>query len=157
MELTPRRLGPDDPALAEVLSLIRTAFAFMEGRIDPPSSMHRLSPESVAEQAGTGEVWTIGSPVQACMFLSPKSDALYLGKLAVALDARGRGLARMLIRTAEIRARTLGLSCIELQTRIELTDNHATFAAMGFHETGRTAHPGYDRPTSITFRKSVGG
>ncbi|TIN07524.1 MAG: GNAT family N-acetyltransferase, partial [Mesorhizobium sp.] len=27
------------------------------------------------------------------------------------------------------------------------------FARLGFHETARTAHSGYDRPTSITMRK----
>lgn len=39
----PRRPGPDDPCLAEVLALIRCSFAYMDGRIDPPSSMHRLT------------------------------------------------------------------------------------------------------------------
>jgi hypothetical protein len=48
----------------------------------------------------------------------------------------------------------LGLDHLELQTRVELTENHATFRAMGFVETGRTAHPGYDR-TSITFRRAL--
>jgi hypothetical protein len=44
---------------------------------------------------------------------------------------------------------------LELQTRVELEENHAAFRAMGFAEAGRTAHPGYDRPTSITFRKDL--
>jgi hypothetical protein len=39
--------------------------------------------------------------------------------------------------------------------RVELTETHATFRALGFTETGRTAHPGFDRPTSITFRRPV--
>jgi hypothetical protein len=45
---------------------------------------------------------------------------------------------------------------VELQTRIELVENHAIFAALGFVETARTAHKGYDRPTTLTFRKSTG-
>jgi hypothetical protein len=41
---------------AALLALIRAEFAFMEGRIDPPSSMHGLTPETIALQARTGEV-----------------------------------------------------------------------------------------------------
>ena len=44
---------------------------------------------------------------------------------------------------------------LELQTRVELGANHAAFQRLGFVEVGRTAHDGYDRPTSITFRKSL--
>ena len=50
-------------------------------------------------------------------------------------------------------ARSRGKAAVELQTRIELTGNHAAFARLGFHETERTAHEGYIRPTSITMRK----
>ena len=153
--MTPRRIGPDDPALTDILTLIRTSFAFMDGRIDPPSSMHRLTLETMSDQATTGEVWAVGEPVEACVVLTPRPDSLYLGKLAVAAQARGQGLARTLIQLAETRAIARHLPCVELQSRIELIENHATFIALGFQEVGRTAHPGYDRATSITFRKPV--
>ena len=61
-----------------------------------------------------------------------------------------------MVAVAERRARELGLAAVELQTRVELVENHATFAALGFVETARTAHKGYDRPTTITFRKVIG-
>jgi hypothetical protein len=57
------------------------------------------------------------------------------------------------MRAVEDLARERGKDAIELQTRIELTTNHAAFARLGFRESGRTAHEGYDRPTSITMRK----
>lgn len=138
-----------------VLTLIQDSFAFMEGRIDPPSSMHRLTVQDIATQATEGEVWVIGQPPIACVFLTVKPQALYIGKLAVARSHRGQGLARTLIDMAETRARALGLPALDLQTRVELTENHATFRALGFTETARTAHAGYDRPTSITFRRSL--
>lgn len=141
-----------------VLRLIQTSFAYMEGRIDPPSSMHRLTVQDVARQARDGEVWVIeespGNPV-ACIFLTPLEDRLYLGKLAVALVWRGRGLARQLVEVAQARARLLGLPCLELQSRIELVENHAAFTSMGFRLAGETAHPGFDRSTSLTFRKPL--
>lgn len=140
---------------AAILQLIRTAFAYMDGRIDPPSSMHRLTEADIVEKARSAEVWLIGAPPVACVFLTPRTDALYIGKLAVAADQRGKGLARALITTAEKRAQALGLGWLELETRVELIENQATFRALGFHETGRSAHAGYDRPTSVTFRKAV--
>lgn len=140
-----------------VLRLIQTEFAFMDARIDPPSSMHSLTEAAIARQAQTGEVWVIGTPPVACVFLTPKPQALYVGKLAVSSTQRGKGLARALMAQAEGRARALGLPVLELQTRIELVENQAAFRAMGFEEMGRTSHPGYDRPTTITFQRRVPG
>lgn len=140
---------------AAVLRLIRAEFAYMDGRIDPPSSMQRLTEADIAAKAESGEVWLIGSPPVACMFLTLQADSLYLGKLAVSASHRGKGLARALVGVAERRARALGLAAVELETRVELVENHAAFQAMGFQEINRTAHPGYAQPTSITFRKAV--
>lgn len=152
--MTPHQcLEPYDwPAL---LRLIQAEFAYMESRIDPPSSMHRLTPDSIAAQARDGEVWAIGTPPVACVFLTPKADALYVGKLAVAALSRGQGLARTLLTLAETRAKAMGLAALELETRVELVENHTVFRALGFVETGRKAHAGFDRPTSITFRRPV--
>ena len=154
--MIPVRLSPeDDPA--PVLALIRAEFAFMDGRIDPPSSMHRLTAADVSRQAAAGEVWVLGpagAPL-ACVFFTAKPETLYIGKLAVAEAARGQGHARSLVTLAETRARALGLPVLELQTRIELNENHATFERLGFARVGGTAHPGYDRVTSLSYRKPV--
>ena len=152
--MTPHRATDpyDWPAL---LHLIRAEFAYMDGRINPPSSVHSLTAGSIAAQAQTGEVWVLGHPPAACVFLTPKPQALYVGKLAVAASHRRQGLARRLVNLAETRARALHLPALERQTRIELTENQAAFRARGFVEVARTAHPGHDRPTSITFRRAV--
>ena len=152
--MTPHRcLAPYD--WAALLALIRAEFGYMDARINPPSSMHQLTPDAIAHHAATAEVWAIGAPAHACIFLTPKPHALYLGKLAVAASHRRMGLARTLITLAETRARALGLPALELQTRIELTENHAAFRALGFTETARTAHPGFTRPTTLTFQRPV--
>jgi GNAT superfamily N-acetyltransferase len=152
--MTPQRaIDPYDwPAL---LSLLHRAFASMDGIIDPPSSLHILTADGIAEQARKGEVWVIGQPALACLFLTPKPGALYLGKLAVDPAHQGQGHARELVENAAQRARALGLPALELQTRIELTANHAAFRRMGFVNTAATAHPGYSRPTTLTFRRAV--
>lgn len=152
--MTPHRaLPPYD--WAALLSLIRAEFAYMEQRIDPPSSMHCLTEADIAAKSTSGEVWVIGTPPIACVFLTPQSGSLYIGKLAVAASHRGQGLARRLIAQAEASAGSLGLPALMLETRVELIENQATFRALGFTETARKAHPGYDRPTSITFRKGI--
>lgn len=155
-----RALRRMEPAaeFGPVLALIRAAFAGMEGRIDPPSSMHRLTEAALAEMARDGEVWVAegrDGPV-ACMVLTPRDGDLHLGKLAVTAACRGQGLARQLVDHALRRARVLGKTAVTLQTRIELAENHAAFAALGFRKVGESAHPGFDRPTSVTYRRDLG-
>jgi ribosomal protein S18 acetylase RimI-like enzyme len=153
---SPRRLSPDDD-MVPVLTLIRDAFACMDGVIDPPSSIHALAVTDLAASARHGEVWVLteGQDPIACIVLTPRGNSLYLGKIAVSDAFRRQGLARQLVAHAETRARALGLPALELQSRVELTGNHSAFAALGFARTAETAHPGYDRPTSFTFTKAV--
>ena len=149
-----RQLTPADAALAQALDVMRTAFAGMEGRIDPPSSLGRMTLESLQAEAGLSEVWAAGDPVAGTVILTPKDKVLYVGKLAVA-DPR-LGVGRALMALAEERAVALGYGWLELQSRVELVEVHAVFKALGFVEVMRTTHEGYKRPTSVTFRKRVG-
>lgn len=152
----PRRiLTQDRKAHEEIHALLLSAFAYMDGKIDPPSSLYRLTLHDIADTCSAGEVWAIGEPIFACIFLTPRAHALYLGKLAVAEIARGQGHARALIQLAEQRARLRGLNLLELQTRIELTQNQATFRALGFSEIRRGSHPGYERITEVTLQKQL--
>ncbi|UYV39653.1 GNAT family N-acetyltransferase [Rhodobacteraceae bacterium D3-12] len=143
--------------LPDVLALMHRAFAPMDGVIDPPSSLARMTLASLAQPAVESELWVIAPSDQpiACVTLTPKADTLYIGKLATDPARQRSGLARRLIALAEVRARALNLPSLSLQTRVELTANHATFRALGFAQTGATAHPGYDRPTSLTFTKPL--
>ena len=72
----------------------------------------------------------MGTPPIACVILTERGNTLYLSKLAVDPP-------------------------LEVQTRVELTETRAMFGALGFEVTARTAHPGFDRPTSLTLRKPV--
>lgn len=123
--------------------------------MNPPSSMHQLTNERLNTIAITAEIWSVGAPLSACVVFSLTPDALYIGKLCVTPSARGTGIARRLIDHASKRAKYHGKDWLELQVRIELAANQAAFKAMGFHEVGRTAHDGFDTPTSITFRRAA--
>ena len=152
----PRRMAAQEDGGA-VLALIRAAFAGMDGRIDPPSSAGRLDLAAIARQAAEGEVWLIedSGAVLAGVFLTPLPGRLYIGKLAVAAGAMRQGLGRRMLTHAATRARALGLSMLDLQTRVELVENHAFFRACGFVQTAETAHPGYGRATSLTFTRRL--
>lgn len=151
-----RRARPDEDWPA-IRALVAEAFAFMEGRIDPPSSIRRWTAQTFAAEAaaGAGFLAVAEGALVGCVFARPKGDALYIAKLAVRPSWRGGGVARALIDAAEAEAARRGLAALALQTRIELVENHATFVRLGFTEVERTAHAGYERPTSVRFRRSL--
>jgi ribosomal protein S18 acetylase RimI-like enzyme len=140
-----------------LLALIRAAFAPMDGVINPPSSVHRLTSQALRAkaQSETGFLAWAGDTIVGCTFIAEKADHFYLGKLAVLPAHQGRGVGRRLLEAVERYAVQADKPLIELQTRVELTANQSTFRALGFVETGRTAHPGFDRPTSVTMRKRL--
>ncbi len=137
--------------------LLVACFAYMEGRIDPPSSLARMPPEVLAAKAAeeTLVIAAHNGRLVGCGFLSESRDAIYVGKLAVAAPFRRRGILKALITEAERVARQKGKAFLELQTRVELIENHRTFEALGFVKAGETAHAGFARATSITMRKRV--
>lgn len=141
----------------ELLQLILASFAYMDGRIDPPSSAIHLTPGSLAEKAGVEIAYVIteGDQLLGCVFLRPEPDCLYVGKLAVSPDAQGKGIGRQLMALAEETAAALGLSTLRLDVRVELTGNQAIFSSWGFEKTAERSHPGFDRITQIEMRKAL--
>ncbi|HEY9547958.1 MAG TPA: GNAT family N-acetyltransferase [Kiloniellaceae bacterium] len=140
-----------------LLALLRESYAFMDGRIDPSSSLHRFNAAKLAAKARDEELVLafVNSELAGCLFAAPRKDSFYLGKIAVRPGLQGRGLARRMIALAEAGARSRNLKSLDLQTRIELTENHRAFVALGFAKVGETCHAGFTRPTSVTFRKTL--
>ncbi|MDP9812753.1 GNAT superfamily N-acetyltransferase [Rhizobium tibeticum] len=141
----------------ELLALILSSFAYMNDRIDPPSSALKLTLPSLADRARLEIVYaaTEGEVLRGCVFLRPEDDCLYIGKLAISPDAQGRGIGRRLLAVAEEVARSRALASLRLETRIELVENHRVFVRWGFEKTAENAHPGFTRTTSIEMRKPV--
>ncbi len=141
----------------ELLKLILSSFAYMKGRIDPPSSALSLRLATLADKAHSEIAYVAmeGDILCGCVFLRPEEDCLYIGKLAIAPDAQGRGLGRRLLAVAVEVARSHALPSLRLETRIELVENHDVFARWGFVKTAENAHPGFTRTTSIEMRKPV--
>ncbi|WJY20800.1 GNAT family N-acetyltransferase [Fontisubflavum oceani] len=140
----------------DLFTLLAACFGPMEGQITPPSSFTRMTPESLRAMAAQRDIFLIRAPKPiVCLFGQTQGSAYYLSKLATAHEHRGQGLARALIEAASTRAKSLDCTALTLQTRVELIENHTTFRALGFTQTGQTCHPGFDRPTSLTFRRAL--
>ena len=148
---------PDFDRWNELHTLLSAAFADMDGRIDPPSSLDRMDADALRRKADSETLILAhaGGRLIGCAFAAPRADHVYVGKVAVAAEARRSGVARALFAAADAVARRHGCGELELQTRIELTENHRCFSALGFRVVAETAHPGYDRPTSLTMRREV--
>ena len=140
-----------------LLELLHEAFLFMGDRIAPPSSLHLLTPDSIAAKAQHESLFlaTHRAKLVGCVFATPKPDSLYVGKLAVHPDYQRNGIGRRLMDAVERYALSKGIQALELNTRIELTENHNTFKSMGYFVISEHSHEGYDRPTYISMRKAL--
>ena len=156
-DITIQRLNGRFDRWDALLDLILASFAYMNGRIDPPSSALALTPEALKMKARSEIAYIAlnGERLAGCIFCRPEAESLYVGKLAVLPAAQGEGIGKRLLGLAEATGRELGLKTLRLETRIELTDNHATFAAWGFQKTAENRHAGFDRTTSIEMRKAI--
>jgi predicted N-acetyltransferase YhbS len=142
---------------AAIAALIRTAFAAQSVVTDPPSSALRVTEADVLSHLrhGSGAVAEADSSLVGAVLWDEREGGLYLSRLAVAPDSRGRGIAKALVAAAEIAAREAGLPRLHLSTRLVVLDNRRLFAACGFVETSREAHPGYAEPTFVNMERRL--
>jgi ribosomal protein S18 acetylase RimI-like enzyme len=145
----------DAPAIAAVIA---AAFAQYRDRLDPPSAAFRESDTAIARELAAGSGALVAEDHDAavgCVMTKQVDGDLYFGRLAVLPAARGSGLARQLVAAVEADACRRGLAGVRLGVRIALVENQRLFAALGYSEVSRAAHPGFDHPTYITMRKAL--
>ena len=141
----------------KLLELLHAAFAYQNDRIDPPSSLHKLDAESLAQKAGEENLFLAveDGELLGCAFAKVNPSCVYVGKVAVWPARQGQGIGRLLMHAVEGFARGTGKPAMELDTRVELVENHKTFAAFGFVKTADRSHAGYTRTTFITMQKPL--
>ena len=140
-----------------LMRLLHSAFVSQADRIDPPSSLHRLDAGSIAVKAREERLFLAFKDEQlvGCIFAKSLGSTMYVGKLAVSPAMQGQGIGRALVSAVAATARQTNHDAVQLDVRIELTENHATFAALGFVKIGEHAHAGYDRSTFCTMKKTL--
>lgn len=150
----------DVPALVEV---IQQAFAEYRGRLDPPSGAHAENAETIArllqnnEHAFLAHDEETSAPL-GCVFCTSNrqlDDTFYLHRLAVIPQARGEGIATMLVHAVEEFARAAERTYVTLGVRIALTANRTFYLKRGYYPVAYGAHPGFHSPTFVTMRKRV--
>jgi GNAT superfamily N-acetyltransferase len=105
----------------QLVGLLGEAFAYMDGRINPPSSLVGMGVDAFKAKAANETLILAleGQQLLGCAFAALRPDCVYVGKVAVAASARGRGVARAMFAAAEEVARQHGRAFLELQTRVE--------------------------------------
>ena len=143
---------------AAIAAVIAASFAQYRGRLVPESGAFRETTATIAAELDRGPGAILAEQngeMVGCVLVEEKEGDLYFGRLSVLPSARGQGLAKRLIEAVEAEARRRGLSGVRLGVRVVLTDNQRLFQALGYRETSREAHPGFDHPTSINMRKPL--
>lgn len=149
----------DGPArLPEALAAIRGAFAEYRDRLVPPSAALNETVDSLAGRLAAGAVFVAEDATGAVLgavCADRRGDAVYLDRLAVLPEGRGRGLAAALVAAVEAFALAAGARSVVLGVRLALTGNIRMFERLGYLEVARTAHPGFREPTSATMAKPI--
>jgi ribosomal protein S18 acetylase RimI-like enzyme len=145
----------DAPAIA---ATIAAAFAQYRGKLVPESGAFRETAAGIMAELAEGATAIVAErngKMLGCVMTKVMEGDLYFGRLSVVPKARGIGLARRLVEAVEADARARGLAGVRLGVRVVLTDNQRFFRLLGYAETGREAHPGFDYPPSNNMRMSV--
>jgi predicted N-acetyltransferase YhbS len=143
---------------AFLTATISAAFEQYRGQLIPESGAFRETADAISRELAAGSGAIIAEQdgeALGCVMIKPVDGDLYFGRLAVTPWARGRGIARRLVKAVEDEAYRRGLAGVRLGVRIVLTENRRLFTSLGYVETSREAHPGFDHPTSISMRKEL--
>lgn len=142
---------------ATLLRLIQTAFGEYQGRLDPPSGAHAETERSIVNLLEREHAVLAGVSTEAlgCVFYHHAPDETYLHRLAVLPAARRMSLGRALMNYVEARARDAGVARVRLGVRLQLPENQAYYARMGYTVLRYGTHTGYTQPTFVHMVKDV--
>lgn len=138
-------------------SLLCRAFGEYEGRLNPPSGVHRETSSSLAERLRRGGalVCEVGAVAVGCAFYEPGASFLYVGRVGVVPASRGTGIGALLLDAAERRAADYGFTRVRLNVRIALQRLRAYYEARGYVPIACHAHAGHPSPTYVEMEKDL--
>lgn len=90
----------------------------------------------VSDSIAAGQVW-VTDDLSGVLILATATPKAHLMNVAVSPDARGRGIGGQLIRWALELAQEAGCAEIALATHVDMPDNVALYAHLGWRETER--------------------
>lgn len=146
--------------LPAIRALVRSSYALYVERIgkEPAPMTHDYARSLahdrmwVAEAVRTSPAPAGGAPrspgrtgLLGLLITVDAGDHLLLENVAVAPEAQGTGLGRVLLARAEQDARDLGHTRIELYTNAAMTENLAYYPRRGYVEVDRRTEDGFER------------
>jgi ribosomal protein S18 acetylase RimI-like enzyme len=151
---TPGQVRPARPEdRAEVERVVMDAYAPWVRRIGrKPAPMLDDYRALIAE--GRVTVVDTGERIVGVLVLLPQPDTMLLDNIAVAPEAQGSGVGRLLLDHAEAAARRAGFATLTLYTNELMAENIALYLRRGYVETERRQEKGHRR---VYMRKSLGG
>ncbi len=88
--------NPENVDWLLLFDLLQQSFSNMNGRINPPSSLHKMNAQTLRNKASEEELFVAmaGEGLVGCMFCRISSDFMYIGKLATLPSHQGHGIGR---------------------------------------------------------------
>lgn len=151
-----RAASADDAAT--LLQVEQAAFSAYHDLLDPPSSVFRETPATIAAKMQHGQfiVAQHGEQIVGLVFFQREEACVYLGRLSVLPTYQGRGVGKRLIDYVEQQAQSFGPPCVQLYVRKPLTQLQAMYQRLGYQVVEERTHPGYSAPTFVVMEKKVG-
>lgn len=143
--------------VAVIFAITQAAFEEYRGVLVPPSGVHRETHAVVRQKLACGTYILAehaGRPV-AAVYYDVRPDRVYFGRLAVLPEARGCGIARLLVEAVERRAVQAGRVKVELGVRVALAALRASYERMGYRLVAEHRHPGFDIVTFVQLEKEL--
>jgi predicted N-acetyltransferase YhbS len=140
-----------------ILTVIVAAFEQYREVLDPPSGVFRETTDSIRQKLEQGGGFVAGdnSQIVGAVLYQPYSDYMYLGRLAVLPEYRGRQIASQLVDRVEQAALERHLCRSQLCVRIALTGNQQLFERLGYRIISYHNHEGYAEHTFVTMEKAL--
>lgn len=142
---------------AQILSVLVTAFEEYRQVLDPPSGVFRETVDQILHklELGGGFVAWDGERIVGVVLYQRYPDYMYLGRLGVLPEYRGRQIATQLTNKVEQAALERGLRRVQLGVRIGLTGNQQFFQHLGYHIVSYHAHENHTEFTYVMMEKQL--
>lgn len=152
--VTIREATDDD--VPTIVAILREAFA-EQADLAPPSGALSETEESVLRLMEKARVAlaALDGRIVGCQFFEPKSNYLYLFRLAVLPAYRKHGIGSALIAYAEEQARAMGFLRTQFSVRLALPRQRAYYERLGYRFREYGTHSGFTEPTFATLSKDL--
>ncbi len=140
-----------------IVEIMHAAFQDYAGVLHPPSGVHQESASSVRAKMQQG-TWLLAEQdgrAVGCVFAEPQAEYVYLGRLAVLPEMRGRGIGDALITAVQEHARAAGFRRVRLSVRVALPKMRAAYERRGYVFVEAHTHEGFAEPTYVTLEKAL--